>query len=90
MAPPPAAGAPPPPTGVLTKLQALGLGSTQITDAGCAALAAALDGGVLPALKSLYLRDTPASNAAWARWLAWPGGGPPVAPVRRAGLKVLP
>jgi hypothetical protein len=59
VAPPPPAGAPPPPTGVLTKLKLLNLTSTQITDAGCAALSAALDSGVLPALKTLYLDCSP-------------------------------
>ena len=48
------------------KLKGLWLGSTQITDAGCAALAAALDSGVLPALRRLYLFDIPASAAAQA------------------------
>jgi hypothetical protein len=62
--PPPPAGALPPPTGVLTKLKVLNLGDTQVTDAGCAALAAALDSGALPALEHLYLFDTPASAAA--------------------------
>ena len=37
---------------------------TQITDAGCAALAAALDSGTLPALENLFLHDTHASEAA--------------------------
>ena len=66
MAPPPAAGALPPPTGVLTKLKVLDLASTQVTDAGCAALAAALDSGALPVLEVLDLRGTPASAAAKA------------------------
>jgi len=39
---------------------------TQIADAGCAALVDALDSGVLPALQSLDLEDTPASAAARA------------------------
>ena len=64
--PPPPAGAPPPPTGVLKKLKRLNLGGTQITDAGCAALAAALDGGALLALEQLYLDGIPASAAAQA------------------------
>jgi len=69
--PPPPAGALPPPTGVLTKLKVLDLGYTQITDAGCAALAAALDSGALPALKVLYLQGAehggiPASATAVA------------------------
>ena len=62
--PPPPAGALPPPTGVLTKLKELYLDNTQITDAGCAALAAALDGAVLPALEDLNLRRILASEAA--------------------------
>jgi hypothetical protein len=64
--PPPPAGAPPPPTGVLTKLKVLDLDSTQITDAGCATLAAALDSGAFPALMKLQLKKTPASAAARA------------------------
>ena len=40
------------------------LAYTQVSDAGCAALAAALDSGALPALKSLSLRGIPASAAA--------------------------
>ena len=61
--PPPPAGALSPPTGVLTKLRALDLSYTQITDAGGAALAAALDGGALPALEELNLYDTLVSEA---------------------------
>ena len=64
VAPPPAAGAPPPTTGGLAKLKGLGLSYTQITDAGCATLAAALDSGALPALRELYLFGIPASAAA--------------------------
>jgi hypothetical protein len=74
VAPQQPAGAPPP-TGGLAKLKELGLSSTQITDAGCAALAAALDSGALPALVRLYLDNTSASSAAKAT-------------VRRAGLWV--
>ena len=66
VAPPPPAGAPPPTTGGLAKLKALYLSRTQITDAGCAALAAALDSGALPALEVLYLYGIPASAAAKA------------------------
>jgi hypothetical protein len=62
--PPPPAGAPPPPTGVLTKLKVLNLSDTQVTDAGCAALAAALDGGSLSSLVTLSLDGIPASAAA--------------------------
>ena len=54
--PPPPAGAPPTTTGGLAKLRTLDLSHTQIADAGCAALAAALDGGALPALESLDFR----------------------------------
>ena len=74
VAPPPPAGAPPPTTGGLTKLKELDLCSTQVTDAGCAALAAALDSGssskglwcsrALPALTLLILVGTSASAAA--------------------------
>ena len=64
MAPPPPAGAPPPTTGGLAQLKVLFLSRTQITDAGCATLAAALDSGALPALETLYLSGTPASDPA--------------------------
>ena len=70
VAPPPPAGAPPPPTGGLAKLKALNLGHTQISDAGCDALAAALDSGALPALEHLYLYDTDASATAKAAMFA--------------------
>jgi len=58
--PPPAAGTPPPPAGGLKKLEFLDLEGTEVTDAGCAVLAAALDSGALPALKELefgWFRD---------------------------------
>ena len=42
----------------------LNLNETQITDAGCATLAAALDSGALPALRTLLLNGIPASEAA--------------------------
>ena len=65
VAPPPAAaGAPPPTTRGLAKLKVLSLSYTQITDAGCAALASTLESGALPALKNLFLRGIPASAAA--------------------------
>ena len=66
VAPPPPAGAPPPTTGGLTKLRRLWLNDTQITDAGCATLAAALNSGALPALEKLALQGIPASAAAKA------------------------
>ena len=66
VAPPAAAGAPPPPTGGLAKLKTLELSGTQITDAGCDALAAALDSDALPALQVLGLQGTPTSPAAKA------------------------
>eukprot|EP00964_Phaeocystis_antarctica_P095402 scaffold61871_cov65-Phaeocystis_antarctica.AAC.4 len=62
--PPPPAGALPPPTGGLKKLKTLFLSHTQVSDAGCAALASALDSGALPALDKLLLDDIPASDAA--------------------------
>ena len=64
VAPLPPAGALWPPTGALTELKALDLRYTQITDAGCATLAAALDSGALPALESVALNGTFASAAA--------------------------
>jgi hypothetical protein len=64
VAPPPPAGALPLPTGGLKKLRRLNLAYTQVSDAGCAALAAALDSGALPALETLGLNGIPASAAA--------------------------
>jgi hypothetical protein len=64
LAPAPPAGTPPLPTGGLKKLELLNLDYTQVSDAGCAALAAALDSGALPALGHLMLDDIPASAAA--------------------------
>ena len=52
--------------GVLTKLIVLDLKKTQVTDAGCAILAAALDSGKLPALENYFLDGVPASDAAKA------------------------
>ena len=62
--------APPPPAltsaaAVLTKLQELKLIDTQVTDAGIAALVAALDSGAVPALKS-FVNTTGALSAAEA------------------------
>ena len=56
VAPPPPAGTPPRPTGGLKKLKVLALWDTQINDAGCAALVAALHSGALPALEQLDLQ----------------------------------
>jgi len=64
VAPPPPAGALPLPTGGLKKLMTLNLENTQVSDAGCAALAAALDSGALRALEELSLHGIPASAAA--------------------------
>ena len=64
VAPPPPAGALPPPTGVLTKLKVLNLSRTQVTDAGCATLAAALESGALTALEKVWLSGIPFSAAA--------------------------
>ena len=66
MAPPPPAGTPPPPAGGLKKLELLELSRTQVTDAGCATLAAALSSGELPALGHLALAHIPASAEAKA------------------------
>ena len=53
-------------TGVLAKLKWLDLTHTQVSDAGCATLVAALNSGALPALKTLFLQGIPASAAAQA------------------------
>ena len=66
VASPPPAGVLSPPTGVLAKLQELDLEYAQLSDAGCATLAAALDSGALPWLEMLGLLDIPASAAAIA------------------------
>ena len=72
VAPPPLpAGALPPPAGGLKKLVMLYLDGTQVSDASCAILAAALDNGALPALGELGLQGTPASDAARASVMAW-------------------
>ena len=55
MAPPQPPGALPPPTDVLTRLKQLEFSCHRMTDAGCAALVAALDSGALPALERLRL-----------------------------------
>ena len=71
VAPPRPAGAPHSTTGGLTKLQRLVLSNTQVADAGCAALVAALNSGALPALKEgwLSMGDIPARAVARARVL---------------------
>ena len=66
VAPPPPADATSPPTRGLTQLKTLNLGYTQVSDAGCAALAAALNSGALPVLDFLELFGAPASAAASA------------------------
>ena len=63
---PPPAGALLPPTGGLAKLKSLVLSYSQVTNAGCATLAAALDSGVLPVLKNIDLNGIPASDTAKA------------------------
>ena len=55
-----------PTAGALKSLGSLGLKGNQITDAGCATLASALRGAALPALKTLYLHNNPASQEAQA------------------------
>ena len=54
------------PAAGLAKLKTLALYYSPITDAGCAALAAALDSGALPALETLYLNGIPAGATAQA------------------------
>ena len=63
-APPLPAGALAPPTTALPKLKRLHLSSTQVADAGCAALAAAFNSGALPPLDLLGMGGIPASVAA--------------------------
>ena len=57
LAPLQTAGALLPQAGGLAKLRGLGLHGTQVSDAGCAALVAALDSGALPALKTVFVYD---------------------------------
>ena len=66
LAPPPPAGALPPPKRVLARLGTLDLRYTEVTDAGCVTLTAALDSGALPALRTVYLGDTFASDVGRA------------------------
>ena len=58
------AGALPPPARGLAKLQELHLIGTQITDAGCATLTAAITNGALPALIGIDLCDAPHASPA--------------------------
>jgi hypothetical protein len=72
VAPPPPAGTPPPPAGGLKQLKHLALSNTQINDAGCATLVAALHTGALPALKedrSILIAPPPAPRRKppWVR-----------------------
>jgi hypothetical protein len=60
----------PTPAAPPSSLKKLYLTYTQITDAGCAALASALDGGALPALELLIIHGIPASEAATAALMA--------------------
>ena len=61
------------PTGVLMyRVKVLHLNGTQITDAGCAALAAALVCGALFHLETLSLNGIPASAAAQSAVFATP------------------
>eukprot|EP00964_Phaeocystis_antarctica_P063552 scaffold38150_cov65-Phaeocystis_antarctica.AAC.14 len=83
VAPPPLAGALPTTTGGLKKLKTLNLNDTQVTDAGCAALASAFDNGALPTLDKLTLDGTPASvtakEAVLAALATWQGRKEPKA-----------
>ena len=47
-------------------LKSLDLSRTQVTDAGCGTLTAALDSGALPALEKLYMSGIRASATAQA------------------------
>ena len=49
---------------MLPSLECINLSDNQIADEGCAALASALRGGALPALKRLALDKNPASEEA--------------------------
>ena len=62
----PPTGALLPPVEVLTELRELTLSHTQISDAGCAALAAAFDRGALPECNKLNMTGNSASAAAKA------------------------
>jgi hypothetical protein len=73
VAPPPPAGELTPTAGGLAEHKILDLMGTQITDDGCATLAAELNSGALPVLELLYIPSSAAVKAT----------------VRRAGLAVL-
>ena len=62
----PPAGALSPPTGGLKKLHLIVMRNSKVSDAGCAALLAALDSGRLPALKEIDLLGSPVSAASEA------------------------
>ena len=49
---------------MLPKLKVLNLRFTQVSDAGCATLSAALESGMLPAFERIFLTGIPASAAA--------------------------
>ena len=66
LAPPPPAGALPPPKRLLARLGTLDLRYTEVTDASCVTLTAALDSGALPALRTVYLGDTFVSDTGRA------------------------
>ena len=66
VAPPPPAGTPPRLAGGLKQLERLDLRFNEVSDSGCATLAAALNSGALPALKKLHLRGIAASAEAKA------------------------
>ena len=61
----------PPRKGGLTKLKKLDLSETQVNDAGCAALASALDSGALPAIERIVLRGIPAKAVASSPVYKW-------------------
>ena len=71
VAPPSPTGVLPPRKGGLTKLKKLDLSETQVNDAGCAALASALDSGALPAIERIVLRGIPAKAVASSPVYKW-------------------
>ena len=56
----------------MPNLEGLGLGNNQISDAGVAALAAALRGGAMPSCTHIVLGDNPGSDAPVDEALASP------------------